>query len=136
MLSTIDVMPTVLDLVGAPRSETEYGRSGCKQLRGEVDPNWENIIFTHPFGNERVACFTPEWELGFDFHGEPIFHDRLNDQNQSKNLYKDPNYSEIIAQIRQRMDDHYAVNCPRVAQWLPGNMVLIPRFPTETAVST
>ena len=84
MLSTIDVMPTVLDLVGAPHSTTEDGRSAAAQLRaGSNSDEWEQVIFTHPFGNERVACFTPEWELGFDYHGEPILYDRLSIPNKN-----------------------------------------------------
>lgn len=119
MISMVDMMPTILDLVGAPQSDTAKGRSAAAQIRGErID--WDNIVFTHPYGYERVACFTPEWELGFDFQGQPILFDRVNDPEQVANRYEDPECADIIASIRARMTEHYAANCPRVNEWLPG----------------
>ncbi len=119
MISMIDMHPTFLDLLGVPQSGTATGVSAAPLIRGESQ-DWNNIVFTHPYGNERVACFTPEWELGFDFHGEPVLFDRINDPDQTNNLYGNPEHAELIATLRQRMDSHYAEYCPRVTQWLPG----------------
>ena len=59
MITTVDVMPTLLDLVGVAPSGHEEGVSAAAQLRNEQPPKpWNNVVFTHPFGYERVACFT------------------------------------------------------------------------------
>ena len=120
MINMIDVMPTLLDLVSIKADRDITGNSAASQLRGETVSDWDNRIFAHPFGYERVACFTPEWELGFDYHGEPILFDRINDPEQIHNRYHDPECAEIVSNIRQQMDEHYQQYCPRVSGWLPG----------------
>jgi arylsulfatase A-like enzyme len=119
MISTVDFMPTLLDLLGAQPSGKEEGRSAAALLRGESQ-DWDDVVFTHPFGYERVACFTPDFELGFDYGGEPILFDRRNDPLQVHNLNGSAEHADLVESIRLKMEAHYALHCPHVNDWLPG----------------
>ena len=122
MISTVDVMPTLLDLVGVAASGREEGQSAAAMIRGaQAHPDWPTRVFTHPYGYNRVACFSPEYELGYDYGGEPVLFDRRNDPQQVANLYHDPRDADIISELRSEMEAHYATTCPQVVDWLPGN---------------
>lgn len=120
MVSTVDVMPTLLDLMHVPLSGQEEGRSALALLEGQPC-DWDDVVFTHPYGFNRVACFTPTFELGFDHDGESILFDRINDPDQVANLYLNANHAATITAMREQMEAHYAKTCPQVLDWLPGN---------------
>ena len=105
MVTMIDFAPTILDLAGADHSGAETGVSAAKQLTGTTDESWRNEVFTHPF-TERVAYFTPEFEIGFDKQGEPILFDRQNDVDQVNNLYSDPAHAATVTAMTDRMKEH------------------------------
>ena len=119
MISTVDFMPTLLDLMDIEASGHEDGRSALPLLQGQ-EIAWDDIVFSHPFGYERVTCFTPEHHIGFDFQGEPILFDRKNDPDEVDNLYAQDAMAPVIKDLREKMDEHYATYCPRVKDWLPG----------------
>lgn len=119
MVCTVDFMPTLLELMGCEPSGLEEGKSALAQLRGEATL-WDQAVYTYPFGFNRVACFTPEFELGFDFGGEPILFDRKNDPHQIHNLFASAEHADTVALMGEKMRQHYAIHCPHVLDWLPG----------------
>jgi len=92
LTSAIDLMPTVLDLLGvsAPNGLTLHGRSIVPALKGDRSERHEIVVTTMPLANpgqgvrvvdsvlrqvmryQPASISTPEWSLLYAAHGEPV----------------------------------------------------------------
>ena len=92
LTSAVDIMPTVLELLGVPVPEglTLHGRSFLSALRGESDAGRDITVTTMPLANpgqgvrvvdsvlrqvmrfQPASISTPEWSLLYAARGEPV----------------------------------------------------------------
>ncbi|MEZ6050981.1 MAG: sulfatase-like hydrolase/transferase [Planctomycetaceae bacterium] len=112
IVSNYDLLPTILSLGGLttkPSGElTLPGRDFSPMLRGDKT-DWENIHF-YEFENVR-AIRTDEWKYIERIHQSPneLYH-LTTDPDEHDNLYGQPEYAEIMLQLRRRLhkffDEH------------------------------
>lgn len=110
MLSHCDIMPTILDLIGAenPAADTLPGRSFAPLLRGEPFEQDADIIITSEYGNVRMIR-TRRWKYIHRYpYGEHELYDLENDPGEYNNLYGGAEYSDLTADLKSRLDKWYA----------------------------
>ena len=80
--------------------------------------DWEDAAHIHHSSRDRAGIFTPEFELAYVRDSDAILFDRKNDPDQVKNLFYDPAYREVAAELTDRILEHnVAVEAP-AAEWL------------------
>jgi arylsulfatase A-like enzyme len=117
ILSTVDVQPTLLSLMGVPLCGREQGRDGSDLLRGG-NPDWDDRAFIHHSTHRRAGIFTPDFELALVKDGESVLFDRVNDPDQMRNLFDDPAYRETVAALTRRVVDHHVALGTPAVPWL------------------
>ena len=107
LVSTIDIMPTLLDLAGVEIPKGIDGRSFKKQiLESEVSTNEFDIVFSqNQFGRMvRYDQFKYVRSVVYGITYE-ILYDIDNDPNESKNLLDDPKFKNQLIKGRKLLDD-------------------------------
>ena len=117
---SIDVMPTMLDWLGAPIPNAVDGRSVMPFVRGEVQPNWRtelhyeydfrDIHYSQPetalgLGMEDASLCVVQDEAGKYVHFAalpPLFFDLKADPHQFHNVAGDPAYAARVRDYAQR----------------------------------
>ena len=84
----------------------------------QADGSNRPYVFTHPFTFDRVACFSPDYLLGYDRDGEAVLFDRHRDPEQIHNLFADPAHQATIKTLTAAMREHYQTYCPKALPWL------------------
>ena len=117
VISTVDFQPTVLSLMGVSACGREQGNDASPLLRGE-SAEWTDEAFLHHSSLKRAGIFTDAFELAYVKDSEPILFDRRNDPHQLRNLVSDPEYSDVVTELRERIIKHNkSVDAP-AAEWL------------------
>ena len=121
ILSTVDFQPTLLGLMGMSPGGREQGRNGAGLFQNDAGI-WEDYAFLHHCTHKSAGIFTPEYELALVEEGESILFDRINDPDQTNNLYHSDSCSETVAELTDRIVQHHAeLNTP-AASWLKNFM--------------
>ncbi|MCC2684503.1 MAG: sulfatase [Paenibacillaceae bacterium] len=125
VVTSVDVLPTLLRLIGAAPHDRIQGRDASPFLTGDgsvreagdtIDwaAEWADEAIIHPNDVPRTGIFTPEFELAYVGKGwkgglfkDHILFDRVNDPLQVNNLFNDPDYSEVVEQLTQRIVLHH-----------------------------
>lgn len=105
-----DIMPTFLDLAGAPIPDTVEGRSLLSLLRGE-EVEWRSY-----YHGEHGPCYHPEnanqfltdgdWKYIWNpITGEEQLFDLTADPNECHDLAEDPAKSDVLETWRDRLVD-------------------------------
>ena len=95
----------------------EQGRDASGLLRGEKI-KWTDEAMIHHSSLQSAGIFTPEYELVLKAKGKHMLFDRINDPEQIKNLYNNPNYRKVQNDLARRIIHHNMdVNAPAVS-WL------------------
>ncbi len=116
-VTSVDFQQTVLGLMGVAPAGREQGRDASPFLRGE-SPEWRDEAFIHHSRFGYTGIFTPEYELGLARCGEHALFDRVNDPDQMVNLFEDPEHSEALEELAERVVRHNEeLDCP-VMEWL------------------
>ncbi|MCC2683546.1 MAG: sulfatase [Paenibacillaceae bacterium] len=112
----VDVLPTVLGLLGIQSSGREQGRDASPLLTGQKT-EWADEAFIHPNDVPRTGVFTPEFELAYVGRGwrsesghqfkDHILFDRVRDPEQRHNLFNDPAYGRQVSDLTQRIVAHH-----------------------------
>ncbi len=110
----LDIAPTLLDLAGIPVPQDMQGESMkpllVKGKKKEQAHNWRKEVYYHyyelSFGLTRhYGIRTPEYKL-IHFYN-PIdsweLYDLKNDPHEMKNLYNNPGYTSVIADLKIRL---------------------------------
>lgn len=113
-LTTVDFQQTLLGLIGVSPSGGEQGRDASPLLTGRTIP-WENEAFIHPNDVPRTGLFTPRFELAYVGKGwnreeefkEHILFDRVNDPEQTRNLFFEPDYRDVVEELTTRLIRHH-----------------------------
>jgi len=115
--STVDFQPTLLGLMDVSPSGREQGRDASPLLRGE-EIEGSDQAFIHHSSHERAGIFTPDFELACVKDGDPVLFDRKNDPDQLHNLFRDPQYRDVVAELTQRVLAHHAGLDSPARAWL------------------
>jgi arylsulfatase A-like enzyme len=122
MITNVDFAPTLLDMAGIAIPETMQGKSFKNNLLGSTAHDWPKAVYYHywqhllhrnvaahygirtkskklifyyglPLGQTNYKSTQPEWEL-FDLAEDP---------HEMKNVYDDPAYSDVIAELKEQL---------------------------------
>ncbi len=111
LVSTIDLAPTLLDLVGLQPSELMQGRSLLPLVRGDDVP-WRDAIFAENIIKERRpmcdAIRTDRWKYIALFEQKPMqeeLYDIENDPLEMNNLAGNPEHAGTLRELRARLQD-------------------------------
>ncbi len=118
IVGTVDIMPTILGLMGVAGSGREQGRDASALVRGESVP-WKDEAFIHrKAGGGILGIWTPGYELVYVKNMDAALFDRVNDPLQVTNLFSHPGYKRVVARLTDRIIAHTeAVGDPEV-EWL------------------
>jgi len=119
ILSTVDVQPTLLGLMGHRPCGREQGHDASPLLCGRKT-DWQDVSWLHHSSLERAGIFTPEWELALIRGGGHILFDRRNDPEQVDNLYNDPARQKIVKGLSARVVQHHRDVQSPALKWLEG----------------
>ena len=117
VISTVDVQPTLLGLMGIEPGGREQGRDASPLWRGEKT-DWADQSWLHHSSLTRAGIFTPEYELALVQGGGHALFDRVNDPDQLRNLYDDPARKKVVKDLTARVISHHRrVESPAL-EWL------------------
>lgn len=110
VFNTVDIMPSLLSLMGLPIPEEVEGTDLSACIRGEADTQEGALMMcTGPTavfgdGNEWRAYRTKQYTYAvFKADGLELLFDNRRDPYQMENLMGDPAYAETAADLRARM---------------------------------
>lgn len=104
----VDLMPTMVDLLGAPVPTGIDGKSRAAALRDPASWVSEDIVIEwHTDGDPAVSgrslCTADKWKLNL-FHGDtPELYDRNSDPGELRNLAHDPAQRGRIRELADRI---------------------------------
>jgi 4-amino-4-deoxy-L-arabinose transferase-like glycosyltransferase len=79
---------------------------------------WADEAMIHHSSLQSAGIFTPEYELVLKANRDHMLFDRLNDPEQTKNLYDNPEYAKVMNDLVERVIRHnIEVDSPAVS-WL------------------
>jgi len=104
----IDVAPTLLDLAGIEVPATMQGRSLVPLLAGESPADWRTYffvehLFDHPQIPKHEGVRGERFKYARYFEQVPVYeelYDLLEDPLETRNLSGDPDYLEILEELR------------------------------------
>jgi len=109
----VDLAPTLLDLAGVEVPATMQGRSLAPLLVGEAPPDWRDDffvehLFDHPEIPKHEGVRGERFKYARYFEQVPVYeelYDLLEDPLETRNLSGDPEYLEILEELRGRTDE-------------------------------
>jgi len=109
----IDIAPTLLDLGGVEVPATMSGRSLAPVLAGETPADWRTDffvehLFDHPEIPKHEGVRGERFKYARYFEQAPVYeelYDLLIDPLETRNLSGDPDYLEILEELRGRTDE-------------------------------
>lgn len=108
VVSLVDVMPTVLSLVGLPTPPTAQGTDVSSVVRGRVDCVGENAAFVETHHNSRAAIRTLTHVYGFKQPADSVrqvwFYDLTQDPFEQHNLAGLPDQAPLEQELRERTE--------------------------------
>ena len=110
MTSAYDIMPTLLDYLDLPCPEEQNlpGESFLPLLRGESMGDREPVVVFDEYGPVRMIR-TEEWKYMYRHaHGPDELYDLVGDPDERTNLADDPDRTDLIAELKTRMDEWFA----------------------------
>jgi arylsulfatase A-like enzyme len=110
MVINTDIAPTLLDLVGAPIPEDFQGKSMMPLAEGKNIPwrtDWLYEYYEYPGFENVPPCrgVRTERYTYIDYFTQNAYelYDLQADPDQMHNLYGDPKYAPVVAQLRKRL---------------------------------
>lgn len=118
-VANVDLLPTLAGMLSLKTSGREQGQDASRLLHGNTT-GWRNEAFIHKDNFAQSGVFTEEWELGLNKNGGSVLFNRKNDPLQIHNLYDDPAYKAVVADLTKRTIQHNKeVGSPaRLMEWL------------------
>ena len=116
-VASVDVVPTILGLLGLKAPAAVQGHDASPLVRGEP-ANWKDEAFIHHSSLDFAGIFTPDWQLIWPRNGERVLFDRRNDPDQIRNLYRSPAHKAVVGELTERVIAHNREVEAPAAQWL------------------
>lgn len=108
-VSLIDLYPTLIDLAGLPKKEGMSGRS-IAPLLTNPKTEWCPAITTPGYGVHSIR--TERWRYISRSKGGNELYDHDNDPNEWVNLIDNPEYGNVVKQLRQFLPEKDATPAP------------------------
>lgn len=106
-ISLADFAPTFVDVANADCDTAFAGRSLTPFFRNETPEDWVNELYTQTNGNElygiQRSVMTPEWKFVYNGFDYDELYDLRRDPEEMVNLIHDPQYSEIVKTLSQKI---------------------------------
>ena len=119
LVAQVDVMPTILGLCGAEIPAAVQGRDASKLLRGG-DDRWANEVWQHHSSTTRAGIFTDRYQLSLINGSDHVLFDRVEDPEQKRNLYADPERKSVVDELTARVVAHHKATKSPATEWLVG----------------
>ncbi|MDN3205607.1 sulfatase family protein [Algoriphagus sediminis] len=113
LVQNLDFAQTFLDAAGIPQPENMQGESMVPLLTGNEEAWDREEVYYHYYEypaehmvNRHYAIITKEYKLIHYYFVEDEWEliDRINDPLELKNVYDDPAYAEVRADLHKRLD--------------------------------
>ena len=114
MVQNLDFAQTILDAAGIAAPSEMQGESLVPLLRGEEE-NWDReAVYYHYYEYPAVhmvkrhyGVVTQEYKLAHFYYDvdEWELYDRLKDPLEMLNVYDDPDYADIVAELKTKLDE-------------------------------
>lgn len=117
--SSVDFLPTLLDLVGVQSSGAENGSSFASMLRAGAPVGRREPAFVYHSDNQFVALFTQDYEIVLHRRIPNSMFDRQDDPLQVNNLWDDKSLSALRDSLVADLRDHHTMTNSPALSWLP-----------------
>ena len=107
-VSLVDIMPTLVELAGAPTAGDVDGRSLLPLIRGERPDDWRDDIFAEFHGYESALCSirmvrTRNWKYVYNPCSEDELYDLVSDPAELHNLAGKLGFKNVLRRMKERM---------------------------------
>lgn len=138
-LNTVDIMPTLLSLMGLPVPDSVEGADLSQYLRtGNKTTDDGSLMMccgptaNYGDGNEWRAYRTKRYTYAiFKMDGQELLFDHIDDPYQMRNLAGDPAYQPLLEELRERMwekmrriSDTFQSNTYYQKHWIRDRLIL------------
>jgi len=112
IISNIDFAPTLLELAGISTSQKMQGTSFVPILEGKTPKDWQDGMYYHyyefPFWHHvqpHYGVRTQKYTLAHFYYNIDVWelYDLEKDPNQMNNIYNDPNYANVISELKVKL---------------------------------
>lgn len=100
-LTTVDFFPTILSLMEVKADYRADGRNAARLLDGTLKKPWQDLTYLRSTpGTEWLAAVSSQYKLVISRTDGPWLIDLGNDPDEVVNLFGNPKYAKIVAQMR------------------------------------
>jgi len=100
-LTTVDFFPTILSMMQTQGNHPSDGRNALHLLQDTLQTQWQDLTFLRSTpGTEWLAAVSSHYKFVISRSDRPWLIDLKNDPNEVVNLFGDPKYAKIAAQMR------------------------------------
>ena len=112
IISNIDFSPTLLELAGISTTQKMQGTSFVPVLEGNTPKDWQDAMYYHyyefPFWHHvqpHYGIRTQKYTLAHFYYNIDVWelYDLEKDPGQVNNIYNDPNYAEVTAELKVKL---------------------------------
>ena len=112
IISNIDFAPTFMDIAGIKTDHKIQGKSFKKVLQGNTPKDWQQEMYYHyyefPYWHHvqpHYGIRTPQYTLAHFYYNIDVWelYDRKKDPNELHNIINDPQYSNVVANLKERL---------------------------------
>lgn len=122
MVTLMDLMPTFLDIAGAPIPSHVAGRSLLPLLRGQTPPDWPQEVYLqfhgHHFPYPQRGIRTRTHKLVVNPPDVNELYDLAADPHELRNVYDDPRYAEVRHDLLGRLYRHLVASGDNFYHWM------------------
>ncbi len=95
VLTCVDFLPTVLNLMDVKTAGLEQGRDASALLTGKTPSGWKDIGFMRGT-NDWLCAVTQNYKVVYSQKDVPWLFDLKEDPDELTNFFKDPRYSDVV----------------------------------------
>jgi len=112
IITNIDFAPTLLELAGISTTQKMQGTSFVPVLEGNTPKDWQDAMYYHyyefPFWHHvqpHYGIRTQKYTLAHFYYNIDVWelYDLEKDPGQVNNIYNDPNYAEVTAELKVKL---------------------------------
>ncbi len=114
MVQNLDFAQTFLEMAGVNAPEDMQGESLVPLLTGKKEKWDRDAVYYHYYEypaehavKRHYGIATKEYKIIHFYHDVDVWelYDRLNDPQEMNNVYNDPKYAEVVAEMKQKLKE-------------------------------
>lgn len=114
IITNIDFAPTFLELAGITTTQKMQGTSFVPVLKSNTPNDWQDAMYYHyyefPYWHHvqpHYGIRTKKYTLAHFYYNINVWelYDLEQDPSQMNNIYNDPNYTEVIVELKAKLKD-------------------------------